>query len=267
MTNTTHQPAARSDTGQLDFEVEGMTCGSCAVRVQRVLGRQPGVASAEVNFATSRARVAPDGAVDVGGLRAAVERIGYRITPVGSGEKADAEAQAEAAWRRRLVVAVPLAVALVALAMWPGGAMEQPWGRLAAFVLATPVQFWVGWPFLREAARRARRRTANMDTLIAMGTLAAYGFSVAQLVTGGMELYFEASAVIIAFLVLGRYFEARAKGRAGQAIRALLELGAKQARVLQDGREVMVCSGSARARRSPPTARWSPGPAPWTSPC
>jgi copper-transporting P-type ATPase V len=169
-----------------------------------------------------------------------VARIGYRITPVGSGEKADAEAQAEAAWRRRLVVAVPLAVALVALAMWPGGAMEQPWGRLAALVLATPVQFWVGWPFLREAARRARRRTANMDTLIAMGTLAAYGFSVAQLVTGGMELYFEASAVIIAFLVLGRYFEARAKGRAGQAIRALLELGAKQARVLQDGREVMV---------------------------
>jgi cation-transporting ATPase V/Cu+-exporting ATPase len=102
------------------------------------------------------------------------------------------------------------------------------------------VQFWVGWPFLREAARRAWRRTANMDTLIAMGTLAAYGFSLAQLVTGGMDLYFEASAVIITFLVLGRYFEARAKGRAGQAIRALLELGAKQARVLRDGHEVMV---------------------------
>ncbi|HEV2895048.1 MAG TPA: heavy metal translocating P-type ATPase [Actinomycetota bacterium] len=217
-----------------------MTCGSCAVRIERVLGRQPGVASAQVNFATGKARVAPDGAVDVGDLQAAVERIGYRISPAGDGEKADAEAQAEAGWRRRLLVAVPLAVALVALAMAPGGAMEQPWGRLTALVLATPVQFWVGWPFLREAARRARRRTASMATLIAMGTLAAYGFSVAQLLSGGMELYFEAAAVIITFVVLGRFFEARAKGRAGQAIRALLELGAKEARVVRDGREMMV---------------------------
>jgi copper-transporting P-type ATPase V len=241
MTDTAREPAALSGADQLDFEVEGMTCGSCAVRVQRVLGRQPGVASAEVNFATGKARVASEGPVEVGGLQAAVERIGYRISPVEPGRKAeDAEARAEQAWRRRLVVAVPLAVALVGLAMWPGGAMEQPWGRLTALVLATPVQFWVGWPFLREAARRARRRTANMDTLISMGTLAAYGFSLAQLVTGGMDLYFEASAVIITFLVLGRYFEARAKGRAGQAIRALLELGAKQARVLRDGHEVMV---------------------------
>jgi cation-transporting ATPase V/Cu+-exporting ATPase len=124
--------------------------------------------------------------------------------------------------------------------MAPGGAMETSWGRLAAVVLATPVQFWVGWPFLREAARRARRRTASMSTLIAMGTLAAYGYSVAQLLTGGMELYFEAAAVIITFVVLGRYVEARAKGRAGQAIRALLELGAKEARVLRGDQEVMV---------------------------
>jgi copper-transporting P-type ATPase V len=241
MTDTAREPAAPSGTDQLDFEVEGMTCGSCAVRVQRVLGRQPGVASAEVNFATGKARVASEGPVDVGGLQAAVDRIGYHISPVEPGRKAeDAEARAEEAWRRRLLVAVPLAVALVALAMWPGGAMEQPWGRLTALVLATPVQFWVGWPFLREAARRAWRRTANMDTLIAMGTLAAYGFSLAQLVTGGMDLYFEASAVIITFVVLGRYFEARAKGRAGQAIRALLKLGAKEARVLRGDQEVMV---------------------------
>jgi copper-transporting P-type ATPase V len=240
MTDTTRKPATPTGRSQLDFEVEGMTCGSCAVRVQRVLGRQPGVASAEVNFATGKARVAPDGAVDVQGLQSAVERIGYRIEPVGTGAKTDAETRAEATWRRRLFVALPLAVALVALAMAPGGAMETSWGRLTALALATPVQFWVGWPFLREAARRARRGTANMDTLVAMGTLAAYGFSVGQLVTGGMDLYFEAAAVIIAFLVLGRYFEARAKGRAGQAIRALLELGAKEARVVRDGQELMV---------------------------
>jgi cation-transporting ATPase V len=240
MTETTREPAATSGPGELDFEVEGMTCGSCAVRIERVLGRQPGVASAQVNFATGKAWVAPGGAVDVGGLQVAVERIGYRISPVSEGEKADAEAEAEAGWRRRLLVAVPLSVALVGLAMAPGGVMEQPWGRLAALALATPVQFWVGWPFLREAARRARRRTASMATLVAMGTLAAYGYSVAQLLSGGMELYFEAAAVIITFVVLGRFFEARAKGRAGQAIRALLELGAKEARVVRDGREVMV---------------------------
>jgi copper-transporting P-type ATPase V len=98
----------------------------------------------------------------------------------------------------------------------------------------------VGWPFLREAARRARRLTANMDTLIAMGTLAAYAFSVWQLASGGMDLYFEASVIILAFLTTGRYFEARAKSRAGQAIRALLELGAKQARVIRGTEEVLV---------------------------
>jgi copper-transporting P-type ATPase V len=238
MTDTTRE--STTATSQLDFEVEGMTCGSCAVRIQRVLDRQPGVASAEVNFATGKARVAPGGAVDVEDLQAAVERIGYRIQPVGTGEKADAEAPAEAMWRRRLFVGVPLAVALVALAMAPSGLMETSWGRLAAVVLATPVQFWVGWPFLREAARRARRRTANMATLVAIGTLAAYGFSVAQLLTGGMELYFEAAAVIITFVVLGRFLEARAKGRAGQAMRSLVELGAKEARVLRGDREVMV---------------------------
>jgi len=118
--------------------------------------------------------------------------------------------------------------------------MQRPALRWAMLAVATPVQFWVGWPFLREAARRARRRTANMDTLIAMGTLAAYGFSVWQLVTGGMDLYFETAVLLIAFLTLGRYLEARARGRAGQAIRALLELGAKQARVVRDGAEVMV---------------------------
>ena len=136
-------------------------------------------------------------------------------------------------------MAIPLAMALVVLAMLPG-AMEQPWGRLTALALATPVQFWVGWPFLREAGRRARRRTANMDTLIAMGTLAAYGFSVAQLLTGGMELYFEAAAVIIAFLVLGRFFEARAKGSGRPGHPGPTRARGKRGQVLRDGQEIMV---------------------------
>jgi cation-transporting ATPase V len=244
----TATPAAAPAMVPVDFAVEGMTCGTCAVRVQRTLGRQRGVAQAEVNFATGRAHVAldPAASVTVQELQAAVDKVGYRIVPISPAKGVDAHSQAEAwaaaGWLRRLLVGAPLAVAVLALAMLPGAAdrMGQTWARLAAFALATPVQFWVGWPFLCEAARRARRRTANMDTLIAMGTLAAYGYSVVQLATGGEHLYFESAAIIITFLVLGRYVEARAKGRAGQAIRALLELGAKQARVLRGGAEVLV---------------------------
>ncbi len=233
----------------VDFEVEGMTCGSCAARVQRVLDRQAGVARADVNFATGRARVVYDAAaVAVDDLRAAVDRIGYRIEPLdreaagGAGrsrDRLDDQEAAAAGWLRRVLVAWPLALATAVLAMWPG-LSDAAWTRPATLALATPVQLWAGWPFLRAAARRALRRGANMDTLIALGTLAAYGFSLVQLVTGGERLYFESAAVIIAFVVLGKYFEACAKGRAGRAIEALLELGAKRARVLRDGAEVMV---------------------------
>src|SRR5581483_9670673 len=113
----------------------------------------------------------------------------------------------------------------------------------SAFALATPVQFWAGWPFLHQAAVRARSGAANMDTLIALGTLAAYLFSAAQVTFGHehSEHYFDSAALIIAFLLLGRYFEARAKGRASRAIRSLLELGAKEARLVEgDGSERMV---------------------------
>jgi cation-transporting ATPase V/Cu+-exporting ATPase len=134
----------------------------------------------------------------------------------------------------------PLALAVGYLAMFAGPIGAQPWAQWTEFGLTTVVQFCVGWPFLREAARRARSLGANMDTLIALGTLAAYGFSTAQLLVFGGELYFETAALIIAFLVLGRYFETRSRRRAGQAIRALLELGAKQARVIRDGTEVLV---------------------------
>ncbi|MGQ0717418.1 MAG: heavy metal translocating P-type ATPase [Pseudonocardiales bacterium] len=229
----------------IDFSVGGMTCGSCAARVQRVLSRQPDVEQAEVNFATGRAHVVlgePD--ADIEGLRTAVAKIGYELRDVAQqqvpeDDGADAEAAAERSWLRRVLVAWPLALATMYLAFWPPPFLEQEWARWAQLVLATPVQFYVGWPFLRGAAQRARRLSANMDTLIAMGTLAAYSFSVVELLLGG-ELYFETAALLVAFLVLGRYFETRAKRRAGHAIRALLELGAKEARVIRDGAEVMV---------------------------
>ncbi|HUH08466.1 MAG TPA: heavy metal translocating P-type ATPase [Egibacteraceae bacterium] len=223
----------------LDVDVEGMTCGSCAARVQRVLSRQEGVASADVNYATGRASIRlSDDAASLEPLQAAVERIGYRLVvpePRAStdrrspGEREDASRRD---WGRRAAIALPLAAAVVWLAMLSGEVMHSDAGRWAQFALAAPVQFVVGWPFLREAAKRARHAAANMDSLIAMGTLAAFGYSTAALLTGG-ELYFESAALIIAFITLGRYFEARAKSKAGHAIRALLELGAKQARVLR----------------------------------
>ncbi len=244
MPETARHPAAVQET--LEYAVRGMTCGSCANRVQRTLSRQPGVRHAEVNFATGTATVAlGDEPADPDALRAAVQKAGYELAlpESSSGAQRDNtendEASAERSWRRRVLGGWPLAVAVGVLAMAPGPWMHQPWAHWVEFALATPVQFVVGWPFLREAARRALRTSANMDTLIAVGTLTAYFYSTVQLFAGG-ELYFETAALIIAFLVLGRYFEARAKRRAGHALRVLLELGAKQARVLRDGTETMI---------------------------
>jgi cation-transporting ATPase V/Cu+-exporting ATPase len=246
----------------LDFDVDGMTCGSCAARVQRVLSSQPSVADAEVNLASGMARVVATSDVDVASLVAVVDKIGYELTPRGSAgepagraqtserpgptaaERAEAAEHAEEThrrmWLRRTVAVTPAALFMLATMLYDDVAMDSPVLRWLQLAVATPVQFWVAWPFLREAARRARRLTANMDTLIAMGTMAAYLFSVYQLAAGGTELYFEAAVIIVAFIVLGRYLEARAKGRAGAAIRALLELGAKQARVIRGGVEQMV---------------------------
>src|SRR6266487_1895307 len=242
----TQQHATRADTapsdGTVEFLVGGMTCGSCAARVQRVLGKTDGVADAEVNLATSRARVRLAQPVPIGVLQARVAKIGYTLAPPADQRgdtNADSEAADRRAWGRRGVAVAPAALFALVTMVRPGLMAVTGW-RVAALVVATLVEFVVGWPFLREAARRARRLTANMDTLIAVGTLAAYGFSLWELASGGMRVYFETAILLIAFLSLGRYFEARARGRAGQAIRALLELGAKQARLVRDEGEVMV---------------------------
>jgi copper-transporting P-type ATPase V len=236
------RPHTGDTTSTIDFTVEGMTCGSCAARVQRVLAKTEGVADAEVNLATGRAHVTLEHPLPAADLQARVAKIGYGLTPLAETLRGsdDLEERARRSWRRRVILVAPATVFAVAT-MLAGPTLMQNWRwRLALFAVATPVQFGIGWPFLREAARRARRGSANMDTLVAVGTLAAYGYSVGQLLTGGMELYFETAVLLIAFLTLGRYFEARARGRAGQAIRALLELGAKQARVVRDGTEVLV---------------------------
>jgi len=229
---------------KLELNVSGMTCGSCAARVQKALGRQAGVELADVNFATERATVVfdPD-QVRLENLVAAVGKMGYGLTPAQATmaleDASDTEAELQRMWLRRVVVAWPLGLVVLYLSLFH---MTDQWARWTALVLTVPVQFWAGWPFLHQAAMRARSFTANMDTLIAMGTLAAFFFSAAQIVFAGphAEHYLDSAALIVAFLLLGRYFEARAKGRASKAIKALLEMGAKEARLLLDGNERMV---------------------------
>ncbi len=234
---------------EVEFNVSGMTCGSCAARVQKTLGRQTGVERADVNFATERATVVFDpSAVDLDHLVATVGKLGYGLAVAESiagraGEVPDTEAVLQRMWLRRVLVAWPLGLAVLWLSL---AHMMDPWARWTALALTVPVQFWAGWPFLHQAAVRARSLTANMDTLIAMGTLAAFTSSAVQVVAGPRHAdhYLDSSALIIAFLLLGRYFEARAKGRASLAIKALLELGAKEARVVTaTGGEAMVPAG------------------------
>jgi len=227
----------------VELVVSGMTCGSCATRVQRALSRQDGVEEAAVNFATGRATVHFDPAlVKVDDLVTAVAKAGYGLAPVGGSADFDPEAsegEVRAMWLRRVLVAWPLGVTVLVLSLF---FMDDPWARWTAFVLATPVQFWAGFPFLRAAAVRLRSFQANMDSLISMGTLAAFFFSAYQVVFGPhhSDHYFDTSALIIAFLLLGRFFEATAKGKASRAIRTLLELGAKEARLVTGGDERLV---------------------------
>lgn len=235
---TASEQTARSEgVDRREFSVEGMTCASCAIRVQKTLNKQPGVTEAQVNFATGNAWVAYQVAhATVDQWRAAVDRLGYHLEPVTAEQPASESNETEQAtrgWLWRIALAWPLGLAIFALTMFFG---EHPWARWAAFAAAVPVQFVAGWPFLTVAAERARALSANMDTLIALGTLTAFAYSTVALFIGG-HLYFDTAAMIIAFLLLGRYFEARSTSRASQAINTLLEMGAKHARLVVDGVE------------------------------
>ncbi len=222
---------------ELTLDVTGMTCGSCVQRVEKAISKQPGVLECRVNLATAEAtvRLAED-AAPFEALRAAVQARGYDIELHRDRRDEDPARQEERGWLRRVWVAWPLGLAVMLLSMF---GMESTWARWTVFALATPVQFWAGWPFLRAAAHRARSLSANMDTLIALGTLTAYVYSVWALFADEV-LYFDTAALIIAFLLLGKYMESRARGRAGEAITRLLELGAKEAHVVRGGREFLM---------------------------
>jgi Cu+-exporting ATPase len=230
----------RLATHDVELAIGGMTCASCVARVERALGKVPGVLAANVNLATERARVEVAGDVPTSALIAAVADAGYTAEPPSSSNAASsAQVPArgrDARERRHLVIAAlltaPLALPMLGLLI---GAHWMLPGWLQ-FVLATPVQFWLGARFYRAAWNAVRAGSGNMDLLVALGTSAGYGLSVYHLVRGAAHhgfapLYFEASAVIITLILLGKFLEARAKRQTTEAIRALQALKPSTARV------------------------------------
>jgi len=231
--------AAEPRTAEL--AIGGMTCASCAARIERRLSRLGGV-TATVNFATQTARVRFPAALAPAALIAAVEQAGYTATlpGVADGTAEEARAAAEMArLRRRLLVSLALAVPVVALAMVP--AWQFGGWQWVSLVLASPVAVWGAWPFHRAAVRAAWHGVATMDTLISVGVGAAYLWSLYVLVSGRPgATYLEVASGVTALVLLGRYLEARARRRSGAALRALLSLGAKDVAVLRAGGEVRV---------------------------
>ncbi|MCO1654638.1 heavy metal translocating P-type ATPase [Pseudonocardia humida] len=270
-TTTGNAPRDAAATGALtevELAISGMTCASCANRIERKLNKLDGV-SATVNYATEKARVrAPDG-VDPSVLLAQVEAAGYTAqlpTPPATGptgSAADAESGPDPArpLRDRVVISAVLAVPVVAMAMVP--ALQFTYWQWISLALAAPVVVWGAWPFHRAAWTNLRHGAATMDTLVSMGVLAAFAWSLWALLLGtagvpGMthpfeltiapsdgaaNIYLEVAAGVTTFLLAGRYFEARAKRRSGAALRALLELGAKDVTVLRGDREVRIPTG------------------------
>ncbi|WP_405809072.1 heavy metal translocating P-type ATPase [Streptomyces sp. NBC_01520] len=259
---------------QVELAIGGMTCASCAARIEKKLNRMDGV-EATVNYATEKAKVTYAEDIAVEDLIATVEATGYSArqpTPPrhdGEGaaagpsddERADDELRP---LRQRLVTAVVLAVPVIAMAMVP--ALQIEYWQWLSLTLAAPVVTYAAWPFHRAAVTNARHGAATMDTLISVGTGAAFLWSLWALFFGtagtpGMthpfeftiarsdgsgNIYLEAAAGVTAFILAGRYFEARSKRKAGAALRALLELGAKEVTLLRDGLEVTVPTAELR---------------------
>ena len=231
---------------ELSLPVVGMTCASCVSRIERFLGRSDGVADAVVNLATERATVRFDPArIDRRGIVAAIEAAGYEVaTPPATAEAGtDAADLGRTAEQRALLrdalAATGIGLTMMVVAMWPWG-LPWPMEQVNTLMLvpATLVQFVLGRRFLIAAAKGLRHGELTMDTLVSLGTLAAYGYSLAITVAGsGAETYFDSAAVIIGLVLLGRWLESRAKSRAAGALKALLALRPPTARVLRDGSE------------------------------
>ncbi|MFI7136275.1 heavy metal translocating P-type ATPase [Streptomyces massasporeus] len=263
MTSTTDRaPAGREPAlAEIELLIGGMTCASCAARVEKKLNRMDGV-SATVNYATEKARITCPEGTEVADLIATVVRTGYTAEEPAPRREEASTAEDEdpelTALRGRLAVSAALAVPVILLAMVPALQFDNwQWLSLA---LAAPVVVWGGLPFHRAAWTNARHGAATMDTLVSLGTLAAFGWSLWTLFLGdagmpGMRhpfeftvsrgdgassIYLEVASGVTAFILLGRWLEARSKRRAGAALRVLMELGAKDVAVLRGGREVRI---------------------------
>ncbi|MEU5641532.1 heavy metal translocating P-type ATPase [Streptomyces milbemycinicus] len=287
-------PPTTAATSRVELAIGGMTCASCAARVEKKLNRMDGV-TATVNYATEKAKVTYGGEIEIADLIATVVKTGYtaeppkpaepeaepepgpepEAAPRGATSEAGAAAEAEAAapagaetsarteaktdaLRHRLLVSLTLSAPVVLLAMVPS--LQFTYWQWLSLALATPVVVWGGLPFHKAAWTNARHGAATMDTLVSLGTLAAFGWSLWALffgdagmpgmrhgfdltvarTDGSSSIYLEAAAGVTVFILLGRYLEAKAKRRAGAALRALMELGAKDVAVLRGGREVRI---------------------------
>lgn len=255
------------DVLRVDLPITGMTCAACARRIERRLSKTPGVKNAGVNFATERATVEFSPAeIDRDRLRKTIEEIGYGVIEAEENAAEDAaQIEREAEYRelkRKFLIAAVLSFPILIIAMSHGAIefLNFPGVNFLQLLLATPVVFYSGWQFYRTAWSGLRHFSADMNTLIAVGTGAAYVYSVfatffpsffavhsaANEMAGATEqavpVYFEAASVIIALILLGRLLEARAKGRTGAAIRRLLDLQVKQARVVRDNLEIEIPS-------------------------
>jgi Cu+-exporting ATPase len=222
---------------EVRLDLQGMTCASCAARIEKRLNQLDGV-EATVNFATEQATVRSNRSLPIDVFVDAVEAAGYGAREAAPTHVHQPDEPARAL-QRRLAVAIALTVPVALVAMVPP--LQFPDWEWVALVLATPVVFWSGIGFHRAAIKAARHASASMDTLISMGTLAAWLWSTAVLVFAlDADTYFELATAFTTFILLGRYLEARAKGRSSEAIRKLLELGAKDVRLLRDGEESLV---------------------------
>ncbi|MGW2177003.1 heavy metal translocating P-type ATPase, partial [Streptomyces sp. NPDC001732] len=259
---------ATGTTAEVELAIGGMTCASCAARIEKKLNRMDGV-EATVNYATEKAKVSYRGEdVSVQDLIATVEKTGYTAHEPAPPARAEGDAPGGAAeddgaeelrpLRQRLFTAVALAVPVIALSMVP--ALQFDYWQWLSLTLTAPVVTYAAWPFHKAAFTNARHGAATMDTLISVGTTAAFLWSLWALFfgTAGMvgmthpfeltigrsdgagNIYLEAAAGVTAFILAGRYFEARSKRKAGAALKALLELGAKEVTVLRGDREVTV---------------------------
>jgi P-type Cu+ transporter len=228
-------PTTGRATG-VELTIGGMTCASCAARVERRLNRLEGV-TASVNLATEKAQVAFPETMAPAELIAEVEAAGYTATLPRPAPPGVADTDPARPLRDRLLASVALSVPVVAMAML--AALQFRHWQWISLALATPVVAWAAWPFHKATWMNLRHGAATMDTLISVGVLAAFSWSLYALLSGTAadSLYLEVAAGVTTFILAGRYFEARARRRAGAALRALLELGAKEVAVLRDGHE------------------------------